>query len=46
MERFRAADYPHLAEMGAELIMAPGYDHSAQFEAGLDLILDALDPTR
>jgi AcrR family transcriptional regulator len=44
MERFRAGDYPHLAEMGAELIMAPGYDHATQFDAGLDLILDALDP--
>jgi hypothetical protein len=42
LQRFRAGDYPHLAEMGAELIMAPGYDHADQFEYGLDMILDAL----
>ncbi len=37
------ADYPHLAEFGAEHVMAPGYDFGAEFEYGLDLILDGLE---
>jgi AcrR family transcriptional regulator len=46
MAGFAAGEYPHLAEMRAELIRSPGYDHATQFEAGLDLVLDALDPSR
>lgn len=46
MEQFRPQEYPHLAEMAVEHILAPGYDHAAEFELGLDLILDALDRAR
>jgi len=46
MEQFRPEDYPHLAEMAVEHILQPGYDHAAEFEYGLDVILDALDRTR
>ncbi|WP_214407282.1 TetR/AcrR family transcriptional regulator C-terminal domain-containing protein [Pseudonocardia lacus] len=43
MEGFSAEEYPHLAEMGTELIMRPGYDHGRQFEWGLELVLDGLE---
>lgn len=46
MEQFHPEDYPHLAEMGTDLIMQPGYDHSTQFTYGLELILDGLERTR
>lgn len=46
MEQFRPEDYPHLAEMGTDLIMQPGYDHSTQFAYGLELILDGLERAR
>jgi len=38
-----AGEYPHLAEMGAGLMMRPEYDHGAQFGYGLELILDGLE---
>ena len=34
--------YPHLAEMVTEHALSPGYSYAAEFEIGLDLILDAL----
>jgi AcrR family transcriptional regulator len=34
--------YPHLLEFATEHVMKPGYDFGAEFEFGLDLILDAL----
>jgi AcrR family transcriptional regulator len=34
--------YPHLTELTMEHILQPGYDYGAEFEAGLDLILDGL----
>ncbi len=34
--------YPHLAEMLAEFALKPGYSYDAEFEFGLDLILDGL----
>ncbi|MCO1654913.1 TetR/AcrR family transcriptional regulator C-terminal domain-containing protein [Pseudonocardia humida] len=46
MDGFSAAAYPHLAEMGAELIMKPGYDHGEQFGYGLELVLDGLERAR
>jgi AcrR family transcriptional regulator len=42
MQRFSAEDYPHLVEFTTEHIMQPGYDFGAEFEFGLNLILDAL----
>ena len=41
-----ASEYPHLAEMITEHAMQPGYDYAAEFEFGLDLILDGLDRLR
>ncbi len=35
-------EYPHLREMVVEYAMTAGYDESADFEFGLDLILDGL----
>lgn len=35
-------EYPHLVSM-AELVMAPGYDRSMDFDIGLTLVLDAID---
>ena len=36
-------DYPHLKELVTEHVMQPGYDFGAEFEFGLDLILDGLE---
>ena len=35
--------YPHLMELTAEHVLAPGYDFGAEFEFGLDLILAGLE---
>ena len=35
--------YPYLREFSTEHVLQPGYDFGAEFEFGLDLILDALD---
>lgn len=49
-EPFPANGYPNLAEFVTEHVLKPGYDCAAEFEYGLDLILDgleqALDPNR
>ena len=37
-----ATDYPYLAEMAMKHVMKPGYSYGAEFEYGLDLILDGL----
>jgi len=41
--RMPADEYPHLAELAVEHVLQPGYDYGDEFEAGLDLILDALE---
>jgi AcrR family transcriptional regulator len=45
MQGFPADAYPHLVEFSTEHILKPGYDFGAEFEFGLDLILDALTAT-
>ena len=35
--------YPHLTEFTVEHVLRPGYDYGAEFEYGLDLVLDGLD---
>lgn len=35
--------YPHLTEFTTEHVLQPGYDFLAEFDYGLDLILDALE---
>lgn len=37
-----ADDYPYLRELTAEHVLQPGYDYGAEFELGLDLVLDGL----
>jgi AcrR family transcriptional regulator len=41
-----AGEYPHLVEMITDHALKPGYDYSAEFEFGLDLILAALERFR
>jgi hypothetical protein len=43
MARVPADVYPHLTEFSVEHILRPGYDYGAEFEFGLDLILDGLE---
>jgi AcrR family transcriptional regulator len=38
--------YPHLTELTVQHILQPGYDYGAEFEYGLDLILDGLERAR
>jgi AcrR family transcriptional regulator len=38
-----AAAYPHLMELAMQHVMRPGYSYAAEFEFGLDLILDGLE---
>jgi AcrR family transcriptional regulator len=45
MRQFPTDAYPHLVEFSTEHILKPGYDFGAEFEFGLDLILDALTTT-
>lgn len=40
------AAYPHLAEFISENAMRPGYSFGAEFDVGLDLILDGLERMR
>lgn len=40
---FPSDEYPYLAEFTIGHIMQPGYDYGAEFEFGLDLILDSLE---
>ena len=42
VQRFPVDEYPHLFEFTTQHIMRPGYDFGAEFEFGLNLILDAL----
>jgi AcrR family transcriptional regulator len=41
--RMTAGQYPHLTEFTVEHVLRPGYDYGAEFEHGLDLVLDGLD---
>ena len=38
-----ADQYPHLTELTIEHVLRPGYDYGAEYEFGLDLILDGLE---
>jgi AcrR family transcriptional regulator len=38
-----AETYPYLARQTTEVVLQPGYSFSAEFDVGLELILDALD---
>jgi AcrR family transcriptional regulator len=43
LARLATQDYPHVAEMTVEHVLQPGYGHDAEFEFGIDLILDGLE---
>jgi hypothetical protein len=43
LESFPADEYPSLYELIVGHALQPGYDYAAEFEWGLDLILDALE---
>ena len=42
MALMESGDYPHLVEFAVQHAMLPGYDFGAEFEFGLDLVLDGL----
>ena len=44
--QFSVDDYPYIAETITEHVTKPGYDFADEFEFGLDLILDGLEPLR
>ncbi len=46
LARGAPGEYPHLTEFTVEHALKPGYDYGAEFEYGLDLILDALEQRR
>ena len=43
LAQFPANAYPYLAELTTQHVLRPGYDYGAEFEFGLDLILDGLE---
>ena len=45
MERFATGEYPHMVEIATKVVMQPGYDYGNEFGYGLELILNALEPT-
>ena len=46
MEQFASGQYPYMAEFATEQVMKPGYSYAAEFEFGLDLLLDGLESLR
>jgi hypothetical protein len=42
-DRMTAERYPHLTEFTVQHVLRPGYDYGAEFEYGLDLVLDGLE---
>lgn len=44
-ELIDAEQYPHLHDFTVRHVLQPGYDFAAEFDIGLDLILDALSPS-
>jgi hypothetical protein len=46
LEPFPVNEYPNLVEFVSEHVMKPGYDYGAEFEYGLDVVLDGLEAAR
>lgn len=42
MRGFPSQEYPYMAEIAVQHVMKPGYSYAAEFEFGLDLLLDGL----
>ncbi len=40
------AEYPHFVEFAREHVLQPGYDFGAEFDFGLDLVLEGLERLR
>ena len=40
--QYLTKDYPYLGEFTTEHVLKPGYEFGAEFEFGLDLVLDGL----
>lgn len=43
LEQMKGAGYPRMAEIALEHVMKPDYSYAAEFEFGLDLLLDGLE---
>ena len=43
MRAFASGKYPYLTEIATERVMQPGYSYQAEFEYGVNLILDGLE---
>lgn len=46
LEPLPVSEYPNLVEILSEHVMTPAYDYAAEFEYGLDVILDGLERVR
>ena len=46
LKQFSPEEYPNLTELTVEHVLRPGYDYGAEYEFGLDLILDGLERMR
>ncbi|KII00230.1 AcrR family transcriptional regulator [Streptomonospora alba] len=46
LENLPRDEFPHLAEMIADLALQPGYAYTEEFDVGLDLVLDGLERER
>ena len=46
IRQFSTGEYPFMAEIAREQVLKPGYSYAAEFEFGLDLILDGLERLR
>lgn len=46
LRSFPVDAYPHLAELAFQQVMKPGYDYAAEFDFGIDLILEGLERSR
>jgi AcrR family transcriptional regulator len=46
LRSFPVSAYPHLAELTFQHVMKPGYDYAAEFDFGIDLILEGLERSR
>ncbi len=43
LRQFRSGEYPYMAEIATQHVMKPGYSYAAEFDFGLDLVLDGLE---
>ena len=46
LDQLPPGEFPYLAEMAVEHVLQPGYDFRAEFDFGLELLLDGLERAR